>query len=283
MTADTMAGARILIVDDQETNVAMLTALLYQAGYTVLRGVTDPRTAAAAFADFAPDLVLLDLLMPHLDGFGVMAQLRPLIPSGSFLPILVLTAELTGETKRQALADGATDFLAKPLDTTEVRLRIRNLLHTRALHLRLQDQNTSLEAMVRERTQALEARTEELEEARGQILELYRELARRNQDLHDLLERLLQGPGEGPRHAALAAQAGNAALAAATQQLTSREQEVLALVARGQTNAEIARGLVVSAGTVKTHVEHIIAKLGVADRTEAAVRAAELGFLAHGC
>src|SRR5438105_11833829 len=118
MTQDMVGGARILIIDDQETNVAMLTALLYQAGYTSLKGVTDPRTAATAFVEFAPDLVLLDLLMPHLDGFGVMAQLRPLIPDGSFVPIVVLTAELTPETKRQALADGATDFLTKPLDTT---------------------------------------------------------------------------------------------------------------------------------------------------------------------
>jgi DNA-binding NarL/FixJ family response regulator len=279
LTPETLAAARILIVDDQETNVAMLTALLYQAGYTALKGITDPRATADAFVDFAPDLVLLDLVMPHLDGFGVMARLRPLIPAGSFVPILVLTAELTPEIRRQALADGATDFLTKPLDTTEVRLRIRNLLHTRALHLSLQGQNERLEAMVAERTHALQARTEELEEARGQILDLYRELARRNQELHDLLGRLLQTPSEAPRRAALAVQEG-AVAAAAIERLTPREQEVLTYVAQGQTNADIARALVVSSGTVKTHVEHIIAKLGVADRTQAAVRAVELGFLA---
>src|SRR5215210_3286510 len=159
---DTLSAARILVVDDQETNVAMLTALLRQAGYATVTGITDPRAAAAAFAAFAPDLVLLDLVMPHLDGFGVMAQLRPLVPTGGFVPILVLTAELTPEAKRQALADGATDFLAKPLDTTEARLRIRNLLHTRALHLGLQDQNDRLDALVRERTQALTERTREV-------------------------------------------------------------------------------------------------------------------------
>jgi len=218
--------------------------------------------------------------MPHLDGFGVMAQLRPLIPAGAFMPILVLTAELTPESKRQALTDGATDFLTKPLDTTEVRLRIQNLLHTRSLHLRLQDENAILDAMVRERTQSLEARTLELEEARVEILDLYRELARRNQNLQQLVERLLEAPGEGSRRAAQTAREGSDAVAAAVQQLTPREKDVLALVARGQTNAEIGRALVVSPGTVKTHVEHIIAKLGVADRTEAAVRAAELGFLA---
>lgn len=277
---ETLTAARILIVDDQEPNVAMLTALLYQAGYTTLKGITDPRTAAGAFAEFAPDLVLLDLVMPHLDGFGVMAQLRSLIPTGGFMPILVLTAELTPETKRQALAGGATDFLTKPLDTTEVRLRIRNLLHTRALHLSVQQQNAHLDAMVQERTRALEQRTEELEEARGQILTLYHELARRNQDLHDLLERSLLTAAGRARPDGVAVQEGATAAAALIERLTAREQEVLRHVAQGQTNAEIARVLVVSAGTVKTHVEHIIAKLSVADRTQAAVRAVELGFLA---
>jgi putative two-component system response regulator len=278
MNQNAVTGARILIVDDQETNVAMLTALLYQAGYTNLKGVTDPREAVAAFLDFGPDAVLLDLVMPHLDGFGVMAQLRPLIPDGSFLPILVLTAELTPDIRRQALTEGATDFLTKPVDTTEVRLRVRNLLHTRALHLGLRDHNERLEAMVQERTQALEARGAELEEARSQILTLYQELAHRNQDLHGLVDRLLQTSSEGPRLAALSAQRSD--VRAVIERLTPREQEVLlGLVAQGQTNAEIALALVVSAGTIKTHVEHVIAKLGVADRTQAAVWAVEAGIL----
>jgi len=264
---DTLSAARILIVDDQESIVAMLTALLRQAGYSTIKAVTDPRAAAAAFAEFAPDLVLLDLVMPHLDGFGVMAQLRPLVPAGGFVPILVLTAELTSEAKRQALADGATDFLTKPLDTTEARLRIRNLLHTRALHLGLQDQNARLEAMVRERTQALTERTQEVEAARAEVLELYRELAKRNQELHELVARLTAQPA--------APAPGDAAL----ERLTPREHEVLRCLAQGQTNAEIAAALVVSVATVKFHVEHIIAKLGVASRTQAALRAVERGFL----
>ena len=271
MTADGMPNARILIVDDQETNVAMLMALLQQAGYSSLRGVTDSRDAAGAFVDFEPDIVLLDLVMPHLDGFGVMAQLRPLILSGSFLPILVLTAELTPDIRRQALSDGAADFLTKPLDTTEVRLRVRNLLHTRSLHVALQNQNERLEEKVQERTDALEARGAELEEARSQILTLYQELARRNQELHELIQKLTQSSATAMGPAALESQRDEDATS--VEQLTPREQEVLRLVARGQTNSEIALELVVSAGTVKTHVEHIIAKLGVSDRTQAAVRA----------
>lgn len=266
-----LPASRILVVDDQLANVALLEDLLEQAGYTAVKGITDARLAAPAFHEFRPDLVLLDLVMPHLDGFGVMAQLRPQIADGAFLPILVLTAEISAEAKRRALSEGATDFLSKPLDTTEVLLRIRNLLHTRALHLRVEGENAVLEEKVRERTR-------ELEEARAQILELYRELAGRNQELHGLVERLVRtGDEERRRVEAATHDAGRGE--AAVERLTPREHDVLRLVAQGQTNAEVARNLTVTVATVKTHIEHIIAKLNVADRTQAAVRAVELGLL----
>ena len=270
LRSEALTEARILVVDDQLANVALLEDLLEQAGYTMVRGVTDPRTAVSEFATLQPDLVLLDLLMPGLDGFGVMAQLRPLIPEGAFLPILMLTAEISPEAKRRALSEGATDFLAKPLDTVEVLLRIRNLLQTRALQLQLQGQNELLEARVQERTR-------EVEEARTQILDLYRELAERNRELHGLVERLIHTGDEASRRAQAAAH--DRSSGAAVEQLTRREHDVLRLVAQGQTNAEVARNLSVTVATVKTHIEHIIAKLGVADRTQAAVRAVELGLL----
>jgi DNA-binding NarL/FixJ family response regulator len=263
---DALTSARILIVDDQLANVALLEDLLDGAGYIATCGITDPRQAVREFNAFAPDLVLLDLVMPGLDGFGVMAQLRPLIPAGAFLPILVLTAELTPEAKRRALSEGATDFLTKPLDTVEVLLRIHNLLQTRALHLRIQDENYLLERRVRERTA-------ELEEARLQILDLYRELAGRNRELHNLVERLTRNRGSAGGDAQERLDSG------AIERLTPREQEVLRLVAQGKTNAEVAHDLFVSVATVKTHIEHIIAKLGVTERTQAAVRAVELGML----
>jgi DNA-binding NarL/FixJ family response regulator len=267
LRADTITEARILVVDDQPANVALLEDLLEQAGYGNVRGITDPRQALGEFRTFQPDLVLLDLMMPGLDGFGVMAQIGPLISGGEFLPVLVLTAEISPDAKRRALSEGATDFLSKPLDTVEVLLRIRNLLHTRALHLELQKQNELLEERV-------EARTQDLEAARGEILGLYRELARRNQELHGLVERLVDTGDEAARRADVAAHASGA-----TERLTPREHDVLRLVAQGQTNAEVAQSLTVTVATVKTHIEHIIAKLGVADRTQAAVRAVELGLL----
>jgi DNA-binding NarL/FixJ family response regulator len=277
MRPEPITDARILVIDDQEANVVVLRALLGQAGYRHVRAITDPRSAVAAFREFAPDLVLLDLFMPHLDGFGVMAQLRTLLPAGSYLPILVLTADMSAEVKRRALAEGATDFLAKPFDTIEVLLRIRNLLQTRGFYLQLHDQNQALEARIQERTQALEERTRELEEARAQVLELYQELAKRNLSLQDALERvLLSQERAGERRAAPGRRDG-----AGVERLTPREHEVLRLLAQGRTNNEIGRELVLSLTTVKFHVEHIIAKLGVADRTQAAVRAVELGLLVH--
>jgi putative two-component system response regulator len=153
--SDAYPSAHILIVDDQEANVAVLEAMLETAGYTQLSSLADGREVAAFYTTHAPDLILLDLHMPHLDGFAVLARLGLLIPPDSYLPILVLTADITPEAKQRALGLGARDFLTKPFDRTEVCLRIKNLLETRLLHLGLQDQNRLLEARVRERTQAL--------------------------------------------------------------------------------------------------------------------------------
>ncbi len=134
-------NARILIVDDQEANVRLLEGILKRAaGYHALRSTTDSREVIPLFAEFHPDLILLDLHMPHLDGFAVMEELKKAVTPGVFLPILVLTADVTPEAKQRALAGGAKDFLAKPFDPVEVLLRIKNLLETRFLHLELQVQ-----------------------------------------------------------------------------------------------------------------------------------------------
>jgi putative two-component system response regulator len=156
--------ARILIIDDQPTNTLLLEGILEEEDYQTFRSITDSRKALPVFLEYQPDLILLDLQMPHLDGFEVMRQLRPRIPSNTFFPILVLTADINPETKRHALAEGATDFLTKPFDATEVILRIRNLLQTRALYLELQNQNQVLDQKVRKRTL-------ELEETQIEILE----------------------------------------------------------------------------------------------------------------
>ncbi|HET6232344.1 MAG TPA: ATP-binding protein [Longimicrobiaceae bacterium] len=134
-TARDVRTAAILVVDDEPANLQLLQEVLADEGYENVVCTQDPRDALERFADLAPDLLLLDLHMPHMDGFEVMRRLRETHAGGGYFPILVLTADITAQVKLRALAGGASDFLTKPLDAVEVTLRIRNLLHTRFLHL----------------------------------------------------------------------------------------------------------------------------------------------------
>src|ERR1700676_3873379 len=144
MRREIIQKSRILLIDDLPANVLLLSEILRETGYGQIRSVTDSRLALDAFSEFQPDLVALDLGMPHLDGFEVLKQLRTLIPEGDFVPILVLTGDLSAKAKRDALTLGARDFLTKPLDLTEVQLRIYNLLEIRWLHANLREANQTL-------------------------------------------------------------------------------------------------------------------------------------------
>jgi len=153
-----LKNAKILIVDDMEANVDVLEGFLEMQGYTNIKTTTDPRLAVSISKSFAPDLVLLDLMMPHLSGFEVMEQLKQLnAVKNSYLPILVLTADITTESKQRALTNGASDFLTKPFDLIEVGLRIKNLLFTCYLMQQAESQNKILEDKVEERTKELHA------------------------------------------------------------------------------------------------------------------------------
>jgi response regulator RpfG family c-di-GMP phosphodiesterase len=131
----TFPKARILIVDDEPANTRLLERILRSAGYTELTTLTDSREVEQSVASTPPDLILLDLRMPHLDGFEVLEILRPALTRG-YLPVLVLTADVTREARERALSQGARDFLTKPLDAVEVVLRVNNLVETRRLYLR---------------------------------------------------------------------------------------------------------------------------------------------------
>ncbi|HEX5266946.1 MAG TPA: EAL domain-containing response regulator [Acidimicrobiales bacterium] len=139
-----LGEASILVIDDQPSNVTLLERLLTRVGVGRVVGLTDPRQALAAFRSVQPDLVLLDLHMPHLDGYEVLAALAEEVGPGGFVPVVVLTADATDAAKQAALAAGANDFLTKPFDRTEALLRVRNLLHTRAMHVALQRHNASM-------------------------------------------------------------------------------------------------------------------------------------------
>lgn len=147
-----MAAAGILIVDDEPANVRLLQQMLTLDGYRNVIGITDPRETLARIAEQDTDLLLLDLNMPHVDGFAVMDQLR-----GLDLPpsILVLTAQSATQVRLRALRAGAHDFLAKPFDMAELLARVHNLLEVHRFQIHLRRENAILEARVRERTREL--------------------------------------------------------------------------------------------------------------------------------
>jgi EAL domain-containing protein (putative c-di-GMP-specific phosphodiesterase class I) len=130
------AGMGVLIVDDNESNIALLSALIHEEGLTRVFTETDSRKVRDRLREHRPDLVLLDLHMPHVDGLQVLAQIKA-HAAGDYLPVLVLTADTTTGARDQALSHGAQDFLTKPFDAVETTLRIANLLETRELHANL--------------------------------------------------------------------------------------------------------------------------------------------------
>src|SRR5229473_3647124 len=128
--------ARVLIVDDEPANTLLLEQFLADTA-TEIRTLTDSRQVEQVFNEFAPDIVLLDLHMPGVDGQEVLRRLRSARESLGFLPVIVLTSDTSRTARNSALLLGANDFLIKPLDRTEVILRVRNLLRMRELFLSL--------------------------------------------------------------------------------------------------------------------------------------------------
>ena len=156
ITDEALKTARILIVDDEAANIMLLEHILEREGFENIESLCDSRQVLPRFLVQAPDIILLDLRMPHFTGFEVMEQLRPHIAENQFLPIVMLTADVTANAKTSALEKGVADFLTKPIDYREVLLRVRNLLRTHFLQLRVAEQNQVLEDRVRERTQELQ-------------------------------------------------------------------------------------------------------------------------------
>ncbi|MDO8281186.1 MAG: sigma-54 dependent transcriptional regulator [Thermodesulfovibrionia bacterium] len=159
-------NAGILIVDDQVANVQLLEQMLSSAGYTNITSTMDPHAVCGMYRDNRYDLILLDLLMPGMDGFQVMEALKAIETDG-YLPILVITAQ-PGH-KLRALEAGAKDFISKPIDLLEVKTRIRNMLEVRLLYKKIENDNNVLEERVRERTASLAEEIEKVRQLKDQL------------------------------------------------------------------------------------------------------------------
>jgi len=168
--------AKVLIVDDQEYNVSLLERILGRAGFKNVYSTMDSLQVERLLAEIDPDIILLDLHMPGMDGLATLQMIRERYGPDHYLPVLMLTADLTTDAKQQGLQAGVNDFLTKPYDRTEVILRITNLLRTRFLHNQLQQHNHLLEEKVRERTK-------DLEQAQMEILQLLGRAAEYRDDM----------------------------------------------------------------------------------------------------
>lgn len=205
----------VLIVDDHAVvREGLRTFLELQEGISVVGEAGDGEEAVRQAEALHPDVVLMDLVMPRLDGVGAMRELRRRLPATR---VIVLTSFAEDDRLLPAIQSGAAGYLLKNVAPAELARAVR------AAH-------------------AGEALLDPVIAAR-------------------LVDAISQPPGEP-----------------ASERLTSREQEVLALIARGFSNKRIARELGIAEKTVKTHVGHVLAKLGVADRTQAAVHAVRMGL-----
>jgi DNA-binding NarL/FixJ family response regulator len=210
---------RVLVVDDHAVvREGLRTFLELQDGIEVVGEAADGEQAVAQAASLAPDVILMDLVMPRLDGIGAMRALRE---RGSPSRVIVLTSFLDDERLMPALQAGAAGYLLKDVEPAELARAVRSACADEAL----------IDPTV--------------------------------------AARLLQTLSSGDR-------SGNAS--DAVEHLTRREREVLELIALGHSNKRIALELGVAEKTVKTHVGHLLAKLGVADRTQAALFAVQHGL-----
>src|SRR5438045_5465757 len=165
------SDARLLIIDEDAPWAAGLCRILEKAVYTTCIALTSPTIAAKRFFEIKPDLVLLDLHMEPISGIEVLKQMSETIDPRARPPVIVLTADTTVEAKHEALAAGASEFLAKPADPIEVILRIENLLSRRDLYQRCQTYSEGLERPVDRRPPELQPHTADLEKAIAELRE----------------------------------------------------------------------------------------------------------------
>ncbi len=176
--SDLLKTAKILIVDDEPAMLRLLELNLRGAGYSNIQTASQPKEGLEVYKQFQPDIVCTDKHMPGMTGVEFIEALRKIVPH-HVLPIVMLTADDNPDAEREALAKGASDFIRKPYKKDEVNLRVSNLLQTRFLYLQVQHHNETLEQKVRERTQELEKRGLQLEQANRSLEAAYLETLER--------------------------------------------------------------------------------------------------------
>ena len=172
MSASRFTDAGILVIDDELSIVRLLTRALEGAGYVNVRGFTDPTAVPSYLDEFTPDLVVLDLRMPGMDGYAVLEDLTRRLSEDTFLPVLVVSGVDDMPARLRALEAGAKDFLAKPIDIPEFLLHVHSLLDTRFMSRRLNEARASLEELVQRRTYELRQAHMETIDHLGRVAEV---------------------------------------------------------------------------------------------------------------
>ncbi len=170
MMEENIKDLNILIVDDNVDNLVFLEQLFRRKGYRKIMTIADSRNVLPYIGKADPDIILLDIMMPYIDGYEILRSIRGLMDSSVFLPVVVLTAVTDRKAREQTLKDGATDFLTKPLDAVEVILRVGNLLRTRYMYKQHLEYSKLLESAVLHRTRELAANNQALEKV-NQVLD----------------------------------------------------------------------------------------------------------------
>ena len=161
----------ILVVDDELASLSAIERVLVKAGYENLLLLSDSSQIFECLSEFRPDLIITDLEMPEVDGFGVLRLTQEMTQPGEILPVLVITGNDSMDIKRRALAAGATDFLSKPCDPVELQTRVRNLLRMRSLQQHTQNYSEQLELTVAERTKELTKALADLKESQRHMMQ----------------------------------------------------------------------------------------------------------------
>ena len=198
-------SARILIVDDEPANVRLLERVLESAGYTNWVSTCDSRQVETLVREQMPALLLLDLAMPHLDGFRVMDAVKESLGPDDLLPIVVLTADASSDARHRALSAGALDFLVKPLDQLEVLLRVHNLLALTYLLQRERERGDVAQCEADQRTRQLEQSNRLLEHANAELASAnahlqwaHREIEQAQDEIVNRLVEAVEVRGESP-------------------------------------------------------------------------------------